>query len=147
MVNLEFGSQPVARTCWRHLGSQHGGFGCIYCGCPYLITTTWGSGHKMAVSSPGSGGQKFQNQCVGGGGGGVGLPVKYQWEGPFLISGGGCTFQGWRAGGQVPLNCHLFLGFSVCVSLAQSPSPSWYKDSSHRWSVSVCVCVCERESV
>ena len=36
---------------------------------PYLITTTWGSGEKPTVSPPGSGGQKFQNPGVGGGGG------------------------------------------------------------------------------
>lgn len=71
---------------------------------PYLVTTTWGSGQKLTVSSPGSGGQKFQNQGVGGGGWGVvGLPVKSLGEGPFLISGGGCSFQCWRAGGPVLL--------------------------------------------
>ena len=47
-------------------------------------------------------------------------------EGPFLISGGGCSSQGWRAGGQVPLTSTSIFSWpsSLHVSLAESPSPS-----------------------
>ena len=69
----------------------------------YLITTTWGSGQKPTVSSPGSGGQKFQNQGVGGGGwGGVSLPVKSLGEGPFLFSVEAAVLSAGGLAGQSP---------------------------------------------
>ena len=70
---------------------------------PYLITTTWGSGEKPTVSPPGSGGQKFQNQGVGGGGwGAVGLPVKSLGEGPFLIPVEAAVLSAGGLAGQSP---------------------------------------------